>query len=636
MSVRGRTYPFRIVVYSERTAKPSTHVVQGDRDSAENRAAEVQAHGTRAEVLLVQGDLRTVVTEHPVADFDPDFDPDGRSYFVRYHLPVTTEGVLLTIEHGTVTAEAGQSLFESDARRAARAFQRAGGSAEIVRGNTVSSVYPALTGQALAGVAEPTTDERLDARITTPRAPRVIFERVRHAADCVSLNLTLLCHLEPRTADANGVMTGNCLTPGARLADPNTSAPVSAEAEVEAHERALDPQRLAELGTEGPLSRQLRAEAEDDDVPDDSCTTGVEHSYDLVHEDDDVRQYRCTSPGCGAETYEDKQPATTTGSDLAERRAAYARDLDRAAEDADDALGGELGRALALLLRHAGKHATQGALDGMLALRVRRVAELTTERALAHRTISRGGPDRRDVDKAALDAYSDRFERSRKLVRDHQAAMRDAVSAVFDTVAAGTPGVLRHPTRSEVAVYAPHPDRPTRPWSSTDGGHVYDLDVAGWLEMAPTGRRFDPTDARPAPAENWLTRNAVYTRTDEIPPPVLPGPGGAAFLPADTETPAAPTGPVDQQHEETDVTTSDNRDPKRKPVQPARTAPKPVRSHGGYGEVVDDFGSTGYSAPEQTGGSSSSPTSDSGSSSSSSSSSSGSDSSGGGSSSSGE
>lgn len=603
MSVKGRTYPFRIVIHHD-GVKPSTHLVQGDRESAEDRAAEVQARGTRAEVVLVQGDLRTVVTEHPAADFDPDFDPDGRSYFVRYHLPITTEGVLLTIEHGTVTAEAGQSLFESDARRAARAFQRAGGSAEIVRGNTVSSVYPALTGQALAGVAEPTTDERLDARITTPRAPRVIFERTRHAADCVSLNLTLLCDLEPHTVDANGVRTGNCLTPGACLADPNASAPVSADAEVEAHERALDPQRLAELGTEGPLSRQLRAEAEEDDVPDDTCTTGVDHRYELVHEDDDVRQYRCTSPGCGAENYEDKAGEPVPTPDLAERRAAYARDMDRAAEDADDALGGELGRALALLLRHAGKHATQGALDGMLALRVRRVAELTTERALAHRTISRGGPDRRDVDKAALDAYSDRFERSRKLVRDHQAAMRDAVSAVFDTVAAGTPGVLRHPSHGQhvVAIRAKDGQHDEGyPWMTSHGGYYRDRDVEGWLEMAPTGRRFDPTDARPAPAENWLTRNAVYTRTDEIPPPVLPGLGGAAFLPDDLQTPTAPTGPVDQQHEETDVTTPDPRDPKRKkPVQPARTAPKPVRSHGGYGEVVTD--PTDYSAPEQTGG----------------------------------
>lgn len=714
MSVRGRTYPFRVVIHHN-GIKPSTHVIQGDRENAENHAAEVQARGTRAEVLLVQGDRRTVVTEYPAADFDPDFDSDGRSYFVRYHMPITTEGVLLTLEHGTVTAEAGHRLFEPDARRAARAFQRAGGSAEIVRGNTVSSVYPALTGQALAGVAEPTTDERLDTREVA--RPKVKFERVRHAADCVSLNLTLLCDLEPRTADANGVMTGSCLTPGGRLAARPEPVPVPKAAggyrytlaacpgyllaaptanwcarcgiredEHEQHDRASDPQRLAELETEGPLSRQLRAltvakppqfcpacgkpvdvthdpdpesdgdaectmcdwagyasEVNDAPMPtpgvadeelDDTCTTGVDHCYELVHEDDDVSQYRCTSPGCGAENYEDKagEPVPAPAVDLPAAGRTLAdlrRVLDRGADDAETALGGELGRVTSAVLRFVADLGEPA--DNLTREQVRllaRLGELVTERALAHRTISRGGPDRRDVDKAALDAYSDRFEPSRKLVRDHQAAMRDAVSAVFDTVAAGTPGVLRHPShdRHVVAIRAKDGQHDEGyPWMTSHGGYYRDRDVEGWLEMMPTGRRFDPTDARPAPAENWLTRNAVYTRTDEIPPPSPFEVTGAAFLPDDLQTSTAPTGPVDQQHEETDVTTPDPRDPKRKkPIQPARTASKPTRSHGGYGEVVSD--PTDYSASEQTGGgsygsdsggSSSSSSSDSGSSSSS-------------------
>lgn len=549
MSVKGRTYPFRVVIHPHPRdgghLKPSTHVVQGDRDSAENRAAEVQARGTRAEVVLVQGNVRTAVTEYPAADFDPDFDPDGCSYFVRYHLPVTTDGAT-AVEHGTVTAEASQSLFESDARRAARAFQRAGGSAEIVRGNTVSSVYPALTGQALAGVAEPTTDERLDARITTPRAPRVIFERVRHAADCVSLNLTLLCDLEPRTTDANGVMTGSCLTgPADALA-----------AEEERTERALDAQRLAELETEGPLSRQLRTlapvalpvrrcpkcamrvkEFTPNSTPEVTCPaidcdwTGSVDQLDTNHgntkppgtidTDDTGAVAQRIAELLGADVHVPTPPAD----DLAERRARYDRDMNRAADDAADALGGELGRAMALLLRHAGKHATQGVLDGMLALRMRRVGELVTERAIAARNTPRGGNSRRDLDRVALDAYSDRFEESRHEVRDHQAAMHDAIDAVFDAVGRGEQRVLLRPDGWFAAIPRTGYDRDELyPWRGTDGSNWTDDQVTGWWEMAPTGRVFAP------------------------------------------ETPAEPTGPAAEHHEhEENDTMPSTSNPRRRP-----------------------------------------------------------------------
>jgi hypothetical protein len=199
-----------------------------------------------------------------------------------------------------------------------------------------------------------------------------------------------------------------------------------------------------------------------------------------------------------------RQLRELTDDGLAERRATYDRDMNRAADDAADALGGQLGRAVSLLLRHVGKHATQGALDGMLALRVRKVAELVTERALAHRQFSRGGPDRRDIDKAALDAYSDRFEESRHERRDHEAAMVNAIDAVFDAVACGDPRrrVLLRP-EGGMAVVAQHhfagvrADGGELPWEGTgDSGRWSDDQVAGWLEMMPTGRVFDPSTVK--------------------------------------------------------------------------------------------------------------------------------------------
>lgn len=610
MSVKGRVYPFRVVI-NPQGRKPHVHLVQGDRENAENVAAEVQTRGTRAEVVLVQGKTRTVVTEYPAAEFDLDFDPDGRTYFVRYHLAGGTE-------HGVVTGKAHDFLFESAARRAARVIQRAGGSAEIVRGNTVSSVYPALTGEALAGVAELTYEEGLEQRNPSLR-PHTTFERVRHAADCVSLNLTLLCDEDPATADEHGVMTGSCLT------GSDAGASDALAAEEERRERALDRQRLAELETEGPLSRQLRALAETEraagpvqfcpscgepanvthdpdpendgdaectscdwvgcasevndepkptpgvtdelaeEVPDDSCTVGPEHRYALVHEDD-VRQYRCTAPGCGAETYEEKTPAEpapltsvrrcpkcamriteftphgdpevtcpaedcdwTGGVDqldrnhgnapaperpsLAERRAAFRRDMDRAADDAEVALGRDLGRALGTLLRTLGSYAEHGQVSGILGARVRRVADLVTERATEHRNTPRGGNGRRELDRLALDAYSERFEGSRREVRDHQAAMRDAIDAVFDGLARGSARhrVLIHPEGGMAVVGQHHfasvrADDGALPWEGTgDSGRWSDHAVANWWEMAPTGRVFIPEKSAgsiPAPDDD--------------------------------------------------------------------------------------------------------------------------------------
>lgn len=516
MSVKGRTYPYRVVYQFPGQDKPGTIVIHGDRDTAERKAAEVQERGGSAQVVLAQGKTRTVVTEYPAVDTDLV----GEETRLDPGHCVVEKRVSGRVVHGNIAREAHARAVQ---------IQRTGYAAEVRRGRTVLWRYPALTGDALAAVGAPTTDERLDqARPSKP-------------AD-----------------DSNETVT---------LAEV-----------IEQHERDLDARRLAELETEGPLSQQLRALAEEDDVPDDTCTTGVDHRYELVHEDDHVNQYRCTSPGCGAENYEDKagepvpapvetsrppvrvemsaewnggdatevveydrdtwdamsvdqrrdmldqeaadfmsnsgasygysvlgddagdieKPAESAGADLLAAGRAWSdgvRTLNQAADDADDALGGELGRALALLLRHAGKHVTQGALDGMLALRVRRVAELVTERALAHREFSRGGPDRHDIERAARNAYSDRFEESDKLRRDHDAALTDAIDAVFDAVAQGGRRALMHPSQGQhvVAIRAKDGQHDEgHPWMTSQGGYCRDRDVTGWLELMPTGRVFDP------------------------------------------------------------------------------------------------------------------------------------------------
>lgn len=548
MSVKGRTHPYRVVYQHTDQDKPGTVVIHGDRDNAENRAADIQRWGGSAQVVLVQDKVRTVVTEYHAVD-------TGLIDLQDVETPAYTVNELRTsgyVYRGNTTWEAY--------RRAVRS-QRLGRAAEIRHGSVVVRTYPAVTGSALDAVREPTTDERIDRAALTSTVdevqditpaeveqhergldapkPAVITRRPQFCPQCGEpANVTrdpdpendgdadcTACDWEGFASEVNDVAKP---TPDYGV-PTEASSPVRVEFNAEWN--GGDATEVTEFDRAGwnEMTIDQRRDMLDYAASDFMSNCGASYGYSVLG--DDAADVEKPPPGVPDPAVDDwarseHRKALATGE---QRRADFERILKRAAGDAADALGGKLGQALGDLLGYiAGAESfTPAGLMG----EVEQLAELVTERALAHREFSRGGPDRHDIDKAARNAYSDRFEESPKLRRDHDAALTNAVDAVFDAVAWGQRKVLMNPNYGlrQVAIRARDGQYDDGyPWMVSNGGYYRDRDVEGWWEMAPTGRMFDPDNVRPdTPAPDW-NRNAVYIRRDEMPPPSSIG--GAAFL----------------------------------------------------------------------------------------------------------
>ncbi|NUT90887.1 MAG: hypothetical protein HOY78_02540 [Saccharothrix sp.] len=588
MSVKGRTYPFRVVYQYASQPKPGT-VVKLTRDDAEHEAAGIQRRGGSAEVVLLHPDKsRTVVTEYPRL---PDDFPRSSGYFdnavdSESHLRIVNTAGTFTVRlaRGAATPRAG--WYPEHATLIVREAQRRGYRAEIVsRLGHVLAVFPAL-GAHVARVGLDALGYQylrpLDLRwIQEPRPDQQwLREPLRHDEQCVMLDHALLCGMSPHIRDEDGHLAGCCLaddidpsatvavigdesgTPSAgpvRTRCPECGGRFSADHLADAGEdRELGCRNCPWSGTADELAGEPQPapaepargtvlhcpkcfgsrftgdtpegrsecsacswEGPDGElVPFDqlqrrtapeptrfcpACSAPADVTADPDPEDDgDAECTSCDWTG-GASEVVDRPKSTPAveytgpvGRSRAERRADFERILNRAAGDAAVALGGKLGRALGDLLGYiaSGEGFTPSGLTGELV----ELAELVTERAIAARNTPRGGPERADLHRAALNAYSDRWEQSRHQVRDRQAAMQDAIDAVFDTMARGDSRlrVLLRPGGGMAAVGQHHfasvrVEDGELPWAGTEGtGRWSDEQVAGWLEMMPTGRVFNP------------------------------------------------------------------------------------------------------------------------------------------------